>query len=356
MSTSFYELLPKMGQLHFRYYFYLLFILVIGFFPFFEATFIVMPSECTREMTILVKDMKDINEETIVSHMTKFENTLYRPCDSVLTVVGIPSYQFDIQLMSIDIYPAQNGRCVDYLKMFNGPRVDNANVLTPLDGLCGNSLPQKTYFKTSRHYFTVRFKIESQTREKFKGFTIKIRQHEWSSPVNSQFGGFNPGGWADGVTSLFQWTWNLQVNVPGGSLQRPGQDLEKSRKGIECIECASCALDDFDKDRDVYSVVSGCYVCAKQWDISYNSAQRMCYSQRSYLSLIHRIKDPTINLDDPVTSGKRLGCYLFSNPYGVKINYCFCDENQCNNSNTNSPFSLFLLLILTCIILLIFRL
>lgn len=75
-----------------------------------------------------------------------------------------------------------------------GPRVDNANILTPMEGLCGSSLPPETSFKTSRNYLTVRFKIESDSNEKREGFSIKIWQHAWKSPVNSDRGGFNPGG------------------------------------------------------------------------------------------------------------------------------------------------------------------
>ncbi|CAI9736461.1 Hypothetical predicted protein [Octopus vulgaris] len=247
-----------------------LFMLAIGFFTFLQATFIVMPSECTREeMTIQVVKMKDIYEETIVSHLKKNGRVHYSQCDSVLTIIGIDSYQFDLRIESLDLRQPDDGICTDSLKIFNG--------------------------------------------------------------------------WNDGVTSLFQWTWDLQVSVPGSSLSRPGQDLEKSYEGIECVECASCSLEDFDWDRDVFTMAAGCYICAKQWDISYNTAQRTCYSQRSYLSLIRRIKDPSINLDDPVTPGKLLGCHLYSNPYGVKINYCFCEENRCNSSRRNLPFNLLLL-------------
>ncbi|XP_014783646.1 uncharacterized protein LOC106878819 [Octopus bimaculoides] len=303
-----------------------------------------MPSECTREeMAVQVVKMKDIYEETIVSHFKKDGRSHYSQCDSVLTIIGIDSYQFDLRIESLDLQQPEDGICIDSLKIFNGPRVDNANILTPMEGLCGSSLPLKTSFKTSRNYLTVRFKIESSSNEKREGFSIKIWQHEWKSPVNSQRGGFNPGGWNDGVASLFQWTWDLQVSVPGSSLSRPGQDLEKSYEGIQCVECASCSLEDFDWDRDVYTIAASCYICAKQWDISYNTAQRTCYSQRSYLSLIRRIKDPSINLDDPVTPGKLLGCHLYSNPYGVKINYCFCEENRCNSSRRNLPFNLLLL-------------
>lgn len=83
---------------------------------------------------------------------------------------------------------------LNVLISFQGPRVDNARQITPLQGLCGSgSLTEQLRrpYKTSQNFITFRFKSDTiyETR---KGFNLLLRQYPWASPAIPN--GMNPGG------------------------------------------------------------------------------------------------------------------------------------------------------------------
>lgn len=300
-----------------------------------KADYFVQTPECSEDLELIEKYMKTNSKERIVSQSKESpDNNYYQQnCDNALTLIGKNDYQFDVALLYINMRPpTSEGICTDYLKLYDAPRVDNAMLLTPLEGLCGSSLPIERVYKTSKNYITIQFKTGDSTyNSRYEGFEILVTQNPWSNPGNSKVIGFNPGGWNDGLSSSFQWTWNLQVRVPG-ALRRPGQNLEKSPTGIGCVECYGCSVHEFDLDRDAYAITRGCFMCAKIWNADYSSGQRSCYSERGYMSLLKSFADPRIDLSTRDGLFNQIGCHQYYDQYGSKLNYCFCNEPKCNTA------------------------
>lgn len=319
-----------------------------------KADYFVQTEDCSEDLKLTQYYMKTNNEERIMSKAKGSNDYYYYKlnCDNALTLIGKNDYQFDVEILLIDLpQPTDQGICMDYLKIYDAARVDNAMLMTPLEGLCGSSLPVKRVYKTSKNYLTVRFKTgRTKYNSNHEGFVLKIIQNPWSNPGNSKIVGFNPGGWNDGLSSSFQWTWNLQVRVPG-ALRRPGVDLEKSPNGIDCVECSSCSVHDFDLDRDAYATSKGCFMCAKIWNSDYAAGHRTCFSERGYMSLLMSFGDPRIDLTTREGLFQQIGCHQYYDQYGTRLNYCFCNENKCNAA-THVTQSLPVLALLLCICIL----
>ncbi|KAK3097868.1 hypothetical protein FSP39_014005, partial [Pinctada imbricata] len=259
----------------------------------------------------------------------------------VVSIKARPQHQIEILLEQLDLdgnavldnrgYPVE---CHDYLKIFNGPRVDNARLLPgiPPSGLCGtvttgSDLPNLRSFKTTQNELTVQF-VSDNMRESKAGFQLRIKQYLYTNPGNLYPSGGNPGGWNDGSFNEFQTNWDEQIVIPGGELPGGGNDYDKDPNGVDCYSCAFCQVEPFDVESSGVGTEKSCHVCSKEWDDEYQIARRECYSEVQYNSLLVGISTGS------TVESSYTGCKKFVNQYQRTVNYCFCKENLCNGGRT----------------------
>lgn len=271
----------------------------------------------------------------------------------IVYVKAKPQYRIEILLTSLDVdshgvfdsggYPT---KCYDFLKLFNGPRVDNARILpgVPASGICGSiyregDLAKLRVFKTTQNELTIQF-VTDNRRDNKGGFVLKLTQVYYSNPNNLYPEGVNPGGWNDGTFNEFQNKWDEQNVIPGGIIPGGGNNYDQETGGVSCYTCDSCNKEPFDAQAYGIGTKTGCYMCVKAWDDAFNTAIRKCYTQSDYLLTL-----------DQFQADRYLGCKKFVNSYQRTLNYCFCNTNNCNHSNTllfNQYLVLFSLVVSLC--------
>ncbi|XP_076450279.1 uncharacterized protein LOC143286551 [Babylonia areolata] len=313
-----------------------------------SADIVLQGQNCGSQQTPLVVRMTQKDEDTVVSHVGEYYE-LSKDC--IVTIIGKPYYQFQLELLSIDIdsrsYYADYCKglcCNDYLKMFNSYRVDNARLFPVIGwkGLCGTQIPQRNTYTTSHNFVTIQFRTDEYD-ESMRGFMIRIRQF-----VRRNDGNINPeggyiGGWNDGTYSELQLDWSEQEQIPGDLIPGGGDnDYDHEKGGIQCYECFGCRIDYFDpkSSTDRASVRNNCYVCSKEYQDGIARANRRCYTRLQYTSLLLTLTDTSTGSGD--VSDFR-GCRKFMNVQGIFINYCLCDVGNLCNKAGKLPFSLMLM-------------
>nr|XP_011454285.3 uncharacterized protein LOC105347086 [Crassostrea gigas] len=279
----------------------------------------------------------------------------------IVSIKGKPEHQIEatLEVLDIDAYHGPVGAngipsyCKDFLKLFNGPRVDNARLIPgfPPGGLCGTirssaDFPNVRSFKTTQNELTVQFVTDNKKDSKI-GFNLRIRQYPYSNPGNLYPDGSNPGGWNDGSFNEFQNNWDEQIVIPGGVGPGSGNDYDTEQNGLTCYSCDYCNVEPFKPEDTGVGTKSGCHVCSKEWDDEYQVAQRKCYSQIQYYQVLQTLG----TVAEPVTD--YIGCKKHITLYQRAVNYCFCKSNKCNGGSPviHSPlvitFGLLLVKVLT---------
>nr|KAG5709717.1 hypothetical protein BaRGS_027742 [Batillaria attramentaria] len=299
--------------------------------------------------------MTQIDEDYIVSHAG---NEYYAPSyDCIVTLIGKQYYQFQIELRMIDIdkrrYSSEYCKglcCHDYLKMYNGYRVDNARLFPTIgfQGLCGTELPRRTSYTTSQNYVTIQFRTD-EIADAMRGFQLKITQFPRRNDGNINPEGGYIGGWNDGSLHELQLDWTEQEQIPNDFIPGGGDnDFGQEQGGISCYECFGCRITYFDpsSNTDRASERTGCYVCSKEYQDGIARANRRCYTRLQYSSLL-------LTLTDTSTGSGEVkefrGCRKFMNVQGIFVNYCICDNgNFCNKAGT-VPVNMFA--VAACVIL-----
>ncbi|OWF39172.1 uncharacterized protein LOC110465388 [Mizuhopecten yessoensis] len=280
------------------------------------------------------RDFEDVNSNVGTSYQDG------RNC--IVSIEAHPNNQIEVQIdyLAIDSYAEMDDRgypkfCYDYLKLYNGPTPDNAKMFPniPPAGICGKKnspadMADLQIFKTTQNHLTVQFVTDGR-KESFGGFKLRISQYPYSNAGNLYPSGGNLGGWNDGSYNEFQVYWDQKDVIPGGVFPGiGGNDYSEEAGGIECYDCNFCPLEPFDPVQLSISTRSGCHVCSKEFDNSYQNARRQCYSQTDYTYLLESLSDGI----DKVESYS--GCKQFVTQYGRTVNYCFCQEDKCNSSTT----------------------
>ena len=315
-----------------------LFVLCVLISPF-AADIVIQGQNCGSQQIPLVVRMTQTDEERIISHAGE---DYYRiGLDCIVTLIGKPYYQFQLELLMINIdsrsYHADYCKglcCSDYLKLYNGYRVDNARLFPVIGwkGLCGSDLPQRNTYTTSHNYVTVQFRTDEYA-DAMRGFIIRIRQF-----VRRNDGNINPeggyiGGWNDGTYNELQLDWTEQEQIPGDLIPGGGEnDYDQEQGGISCYECYGCRIDYFDprSSTDQATTRSGCYVCSKEYQDGIARANRRCYTRIQYNSLLLTLTDPSSGSGEVVDFRS---CRKFMNIQGIFVNYCLCDNaDMCNKA------------------------
>ncbi|KAJ8315807.1 hypothetical protein KUTeg_007957 [Tegillarca granosa] len=279
------------------------------------------------------KDYEDIRSQD----SRYYENG--RRC--IVSIKARPNHQIQLIITELSLDSRariENGRpvlCHDSLKLYNGPTVDNARLFPgiPPTGICGkletgSELGDLTVFKTTQNELTILFETDN-IRDELTGFQIQITQNYRANPGNLYPTGGNPGGWNDGTFNEFQMNWDDQVVIPGGEVPGgDGTDFDKDKNGISCYECNFCPVEPYDPVQQGGNTKTGCHTCSKEWDNEYQQAQRKCYSYTQYYYKLEQLK---FGGSDTVES--YTGCKQFINNFGRRVNYCFCNENNCNKGN-----------------------
>ncbi|KAK7113284.1 uncharacterized protein [Littorina saxatilis] len=312
-----------------------------------SSDIIIQGQNCGSQQAPLVIRMTQQDEETIRSHADDY----YRSSlDCIVTLIGKPYYQFQIELKTIDIdsrrYAADYCKgfcCNDYLKLFNGYRVDNARLFPVIGwkGLCGTKVPQRNTYTTTQNYFTVQFRTD-EFQDDMRGFVLIVRQF-----VRRNDGNINPeggyiGGWNDGTFNILQLDWTEQEQIPGDLIPGGGDNDYGQSGGLKCYECIGCRIEYFDPDSntDRASEKAGCYVCSKEFQDGIARSNRRCYNRLQYDSLLLTLTDTSTGTGE--VKDYR-GCRKFMNVQGIFVNYCFCDSNDLCNKAGKAPFSFVLL-------------
>ncbi|CAC5409866.1 unnamed protein product [Mytilus coruscus] len=260
----------------------------------------------------------------------------------IVYIKAKPSHQIEVLLTSLDVdshgefdsagYPT---KCYDFLKLFNGPRVDNARLLpkVPASGICGSiyldgDLANLRSFRTTQNELTIQF-VTDNRRDNKAGFLLRITQIYYSNPNNLYPEGVNPGGWNDGTFNEFQNKWDEQDVIPGGIIPGGGNEYDKETGGVSCYTCNTCNKEPFDAEAYGIGTKSGCYMCVKAWDDAFSTASRKCFTQSDYIYTL-----------EVYEADRYIGCKQFVNSFQRTVNYCFCNTNNCNSAAKTlfSPF------------------
>lgn len=299
-----------------------------------------MNGECSSIWNPQSMRLQDKDRVTVISQTV--EQIYYFPDRNCVTsIVGKVGFQWTIKISKLDIdgdidhITGKPTKCYDFVKLYDSERCDNAKLLKGINfatGLCG-TLSESSIgtvdFRTCANFLTIQFKTDTKSNSRM-GFAMVLEQFPWSNPTGGpdcdpDMNGIAVGVWRDGTFSEFQNSWNEQPIIPGyvsGGIQT---DYDKEVTGIQCYECYGCPVEPFDPVKDATAVSSNCYICSKEWDEEYYTANRKCYTRTDYLNLLQTFAGTTIK-------GEFVGCEKIVSDYGRNVNYCFCKDNKCNTA------------------------